>query len=66
MFEALEEQVLETAVATMDAVPVDEEFAQKLYIRQKLEESLAYAAMPNAKRYTWDEFRCIVKERYGL
>jgi hypothetical protein len=66
MFEVLEEQILDTAVATMDVDPVDAEFAQTLYIRKKLEESLAHAAMPDAKRYTWDEFRSIVKERYGL
>jgi hypothetical protein len=44
----------------------DRERAHKQYIREKLEESAAYAARPDAKWYSADEVIKAIKEKYGL
>ncbi|GHV27043.1 hypothetical protein AGMMS4952_08100 [Spirochaetia bacterium] len=43
MFDILERHALETEDVATVATPVDEKIAHELYIRNKLEESLAYA-----------------------
>ena len=44
---------------------VGSEYAMKEIIREKLEESLAVAADPNAKRYSHEELFKPLREKYG-
>jgi addiction module RelB/DinJ family antitoxin len=44
---------------------VSSEHAFKEMVREKLEESLAIAADPNAKRYTHEEIFSSLREKYG-
>jgi hypothetical protein len=46
-------------------IAFDTEYAYDRYIQEKLAEAEVYAARPDAKWYTEEEFWAAIKERHG-
>jgi hypothetical protein len=61
--------VLEKSVVVIGENSVgilDDDATYDQYIQEKLAEAEEYAARPDAKWYTWEEVRGMIRERHGI
>jgi hypothetical protein len=64
MLNAISNNVLQTENA--EASNEEKQRLWDIHIQNELVRTKAHAASPNAKWYSWEDFRTIIKEKHGL